>query len=354
MIKAIVYGVGSVGRDLVKPMLDKGVNIVGALDANPAVVGRDLGDVAGLAQPLGLVVRDDADALLDEVQADVALVCISTHIETMMPHLERCLNRGINVITATDGLGYPWTMAPKAGNRLDQLARDRGVTLLSSGWQDPYTIQLIHFLAGTCYRIKHIEMTLTSNLDHTGVAELSTLGVGESEEAFRQRQDAAGDEVKAILAGKSAYMEAVTVGMGLTTKSMDFWLEPVLATEATHCKLLDVVIEPGQVLGADMKARIETEEGISYLSVMSLIVFQQGVPDRSPVAVKIQGDPDVHFEGHNIDIHTHVCQALVNRIPDAINAKPGLLTNDQLSKPVYRAKPMHDYLDTTKENGTGG
>ena len=348
MIKAIVYGVGSVGRDLVKPMLDKDVDIVGALDANPGVVGQDLGEVAGLAQPLGLIVRDDADALLDEVQADVALVCISTDIDTMMPHLERCLNRGINVITATDGLGYPWTIAPEAGKRLDQLAREQGVSLLSSGWQDPYTIQLIHMLAGTCYSIKHIEMTLTSNLDHTGAAELSTLGVGESEEAFYQRQEAAGDAVKAILAGKSAYMEAVTAGMGLTTKSMDFWLEPILATEATHCKLLDILIQPGQVLGADMKAKIETEEGVSYLSVMSLIVFQQGVPDRSPVTVKIQGDPDVHFEGYNIDIHTHVCQALVNRIPDAINAEPGLLTNDQLSKPMYRAKPMDHYVNASR------
>ena len=47
-IKAVVYGVGAMNSVATRMMLEKGVDIVGALARSPEKVGRDLGDVAGL------------------------------------------------------------------------------------------------------------------------------------------------------------------------------------------------------------------------------------------------------------------------------------------------------------------
>ena len=47
-IKAVVYGVGAMNSVATRLMLEKGVDIVGALARSPDKVGRDLGDVAGL------------------------------------------------------------------------------------------------------------------------------------------------------------------------------------------------------------------------------------------------------------------------------------------------------------------
>lgn len=50
-IKAIVYGVGMMGKMMTKLMVEEGVNIVGAIDLDPEAVDKDLGDVAGLGYP---------------------------------------------------------------------------------------------------------------------------------------------------------------------------------------------------------------------------------------------------------------------------------------------------------------
>ena len=47
-IRAIVYGVGAMGAIMTRLMIEKGVEIVGAIARSPDKVGCDLGDVAGL------------------------------------------------------------------------------------------------------------------------------------------------------------------------------------------------------------------------------------------------------------------------------------------------------------------
>jgi len=53
-IKAVVYGVGAMNSVATRMMLEKGVDIVGALARSPDKVGRDLGDVAGLIRAKSL------------------------------------------------------------------------------------------------------------------------------------------------------------------------------------------------------------------------------------------------------------------------------------------------------------
>ncbi len=56
-VRAIVYGVGAMGSIMARLMLDKGVEIVGAVGRSPEKVGRDLGEVAGLGRPTGVTSR---------------------------------------------------------------------------------------------------------------------------------------------------------------------------------------------------------------------------------------------------------------------------------------------------------
>ena len=45
-LRAIVYGVGAMGSIVTRLLLDKGVQITGAIARSPEKVGRDLGDAA--------------------------------------------------------------------------------------------------------------------------------------------------------------------------------------------------------------------------------------------------------------------------------------------------------------------
>ena len=47
-VKIVSYGIGVIGRRLARHLLTKaGVETVGAVDINPAIVGKDLGEVLG-------------------------------------------------------------------------------------------------------------------------------------------------------------------------------------------------------------------------------------------------------------------------------------------------------------------
>ena len=74
-IKVIVYGIGSVNQLAVRMLVERGVQIVGAINRAGPKVGQDVGLLSGLSEPLGVVVSDDVESTLS-TPADVVLVAI--------------------------------------------------------------------------------------------------------------------------------------------------------------------------------------------------------------------------------------------------------------------------------------
>ena len=60
-VKAVQYGVGKMSVYTMRYMLEKGIEIVGAVDVNPNVVGKDIGEILG-TEPKGISVVDAKDA----------------------------------------------------------------------------------------------------------------------------------------------------------------------------------------------------------------------------------------------------------------------------------------------------
>ena len=74
-IKAVQYGVGKMSIYTMRYMLEKGVEIVGAIDINPNVVGKDIGEILG-RDNLGVVVTDakNAEEMLQQTKPDICVV----------------------------------------------------------------------------------------------------------------------------------------------------------------------------------------------------------------------------------------------------------------------------------------
>src|ERR1700735_2252860 len=76
-ITAVVYGVGAMNSIATRLMLEKGVDIVGAIARSSEKVGRDLGEVAGLGYETGVIVEDDPERVLSTRTADIAVIAIA-------------------------------------------------------------------------------------------------------------------------------------------------------------------------------------------------------------------------------------------------------------------------------------
>ena len=167
-IKAIVYGVGAMNSIATRMMLEKGVDIVGALARSPEKVGRDLGEVAGLGFQTGVLVEDDPERVLATRQADIAVIAVASYMADMYEHLRRCAEHGVNAVTIAEEALYPWNTAPMAAAELDRLARRNGVTITGTGHQDVYWVNLVSMVLGTAHRIDSVTGRASWNVDDFG------------------------------------------------------------------------------------------------------------------------------------------------------------------------------------------
>src|SRR5919198_6363159 len=99
-IRVMHFGLGPIGAAVVKQVVERpGFKIVGGVDIDPAKIGRDLGEVAGLARRLGVPVSGDGPKALKSAKPDIVVLCTSSSIKTVMPLIEEILKAKKPIVT---------------------------------------------------------------------------------------------------------------------------------------------------------------------------------------------------------------------------------------------------------------
>src|SRR5947207_15807359 len=91
-IRVMHFGLGPIGAAIAKQVAARpGFKIVGAIDIDPAKVGRDLGDIIGLPKRIGVKISGDAPKALTAAKPDVVVLCTSSSVKTVLPQIETIL-----------------------------------------------------------------------------------------------------------------------------------------------------------------------------------------------------------------------------------------------------------------------
>src|SRR5688572_28689902 len=120
------YGIGPIGAEITRLILTKSwLKLVAAVDVDPAKVGRDVSEVIGLKEPVGVVVTRELTA-----KPVVVVHSTGSRLQDVEKQLLQLLDAGCHVVSTCEELAFPRDTAIR--ENLQKSARAANVTLLGT------------------------------------------------------------------------------------------------------------------------------------------------------------------------------------------------------------------------------
>jgi hypothetical protein len=316
-IRAIQYGIGPIGASIAKLLREKDtVDIVGAIDNDPAKVGRDLGEVIGASDaPWGVKVSGDARGILEQ-SADIVMHTTSSSLPKVMDQLLACLDVGSCVVSTCEELSYPYRTYPDLAAKLDKAAKESGVALVGTGVNPGFVMdKMVITLAAVSQRIEHAKALRIVDASKRRLPLQKKIGAGMSVEEFRSKVQEG--VIKHVGLPESVAM--IADSLGLPVDEITESIEPKVATERVQTEFLTV--ESGQAAGVHQIAR-----GLYAGKELIYLELQMYVGAKDPAdTIELTGHPNISLVvpgGSHGDIAT--ASVAVNSIPAILEAPSGL------------------------------
>jgi 2,4-diaminopentanoate dehydrogenase len=318
-IRVVQFGIGPIGASIVRLMRQKhSLEIVGAVDKDPAKAGRDLGEVVGAKDaPWGVSVSATTAPILAK-PVDVVLHTTSSYLPSIMDELLGCLSAGSCVVSTCEELAYPFRKHPELSAKLDAAAKEEGVALVGTGVNPGFVMdKLVLVLSAAAQRVDFVKATRIVDASKRRLPLQKKIGAGMTPDEFRA-QVAAG-VIKHHGLPESIAM--VADGLGFALDEITETIEPVIANETVKTEFLEVA--PGQVAGVHQIAR-----GIWEGEDKIFMELQMYVGAKQPAdSIELRGEPNLSLTipgGTHGDVAT--AAVAVNAIPAILAAPAGLRT----------------------------
>lgn len=317
--RTIHYGLGPIGQEIARlAAARESIEVVGAVDIDPAKVGHDLGEVIGLGRELGIKVRNDAEALFDETAADVVLHSTGSYLKQVWKQVETIIVAGLNVISTCEELSFPAAQFPDLATQIDDLARANGVTVLATGVNPGFVMDtLALFLSGIAQKVTAVHVERNQNASSRRLPLQAKIGSGKTVAEFTEL--VAAGKVRHVGLQESVYM--IAAGLGWTLDGYEETTDPVVADHQIHTEYFDVA--PGFVCGVNQYGRgfVNGDPKI----VLHLRMYLDADPANDKVVLEGPTRLELVIPG-GLQGDRATTAIAVNAVPRIVDHAPGLVT----------------------------
>jgi 4-hydroxy-tetrahydrodipicolinate reductase len=322
------FGLGPIGAAVARQIAARpGFKIVGAIDVDPAKVGRDIGDVIDLNRRIGLRVHDEAKKALKAARPHVVVHCTSSSIKKVMPELETILTVKAAIVSTTEELAYPGYTHIRQARQLHGWAKKAKVAVVGTGVNPGFAMDALPIaLTAVSERVERVIVNRVQDARLRRLPFQQKIGAGLTTEQFQKKVD--DGSVRHVGMTESIAMIADSLGWTLDRITDD--IQPKLATVTISSEFL--AVDPGYVCGI-------IQDGVGYRKSEPVIRLHLeaylGAPE-SYDSVEIEGSPRLSMKltgGIPGDVAT--ASMVVNSIPKVLAATPGLHTMRDLALPSF-------------------
>ena len=252
-IKVLHVGLGPIGAGVVRQVAErKGLRIVGAVDVDPAKVGRDLGDIANAGRTLRVKISDDLKKTIKKTKPDVAVLCTSSSMKKVLPQMAEILKLKVPIVSTTEELAYPTKPNMKYARAIHQLAKKYKVAVLGTGVNPGFVMDALPImLTGVCERVESIRIDRIQDARIRRLPFQQKIGAGLTRDQFQAKVD--DGSVRHVGLAESVSMIAEAIGWKLDRITDE--IQPKMATLTVSSEFL--AVDPGYVCGI-------VQDGIGY------------------------------------------------------------------------------------------
>ncbi len=343
--KVVQYGCGKMSAYTMRYAIENGMDVVGAIDINPSIIGKDIGDIMGVNKT-GVVVTgvSEAKELLMKVKPDIVVVTTMSLLKDVKDALLLCASLGINAITICEEAFYSFNSSPILTKEIDELAKKNNCTITGTGYQDAFWGNLITTLAGATHNITKIKGSSSYNVEDYGIALAKAHGAGLTLEQFDEEVasvDRISEEERNKLINSGEYQPSymwnvngwLCEKLNLTVVSQTQKCVPQTYKEDIVSETLGMTVKKGMATGMSAVVTTETKEGIIIETECIGKVYGKDEFDSNNWTV--YGEPNTNLVIDRPNTVELTCATAINRIPDVINAKSGFVPTCELGELKY-------------------
>lgn len=316
-INVILYGLGPIGAACARVLAARpDYQFVGAIDLDPAKVGKDISDVIGLPAKTGVKVSNQTARVLKK-DAQLVVHATGSYLLQVRPQLEQIIKAGKNIVSTCEELSNPWAQNPEVADALHALAKKNRVTVVGTGINPGYAMDTLPVaLTAVCQTVSHVRVKRVVDASTRRMQLQKKIGTGMTAEAFRDA--AARQEIRHV--GLSESVGLVARGMGWTLDEIREQIEPVIATKRIVTDYFTV--EPNFVSGVRQWGRGMSDGMERVVLELEMSVDAEEAYDEAWIV----GSPNLHslVKGIHGDIST--AAVVANTARRVVESKPGLLT----------------------------